>query len=420
MQRRLLRALLAVAIAGIAVLGAPLAVTVSRFLHDEATRRLESQAATIGFTVDDALEEGSPIPEASVRRLLTTGQRVTILAPGRERTVVDRGGANADLRARVRTSAGGQVILEGSDADVDARVHRAWGLVGALAAAGILAALVVAVIESRRLSRPLRALAGYSSRIGGGELAATTPAASGVAEIDEVGDALHGAAWRIAALLERERQFSSNASHQLRSPLTALRLRLEAMPGDDRNVVAAIDQVDRLDATIDQLLAFAREGRTGAADRVALEPLLDDEAARWRPLLDEAGRRLVVDGAAARDATARASRGALSQILDALVENARVHGGGTVTITARALPEHVVVSVEDEGSGVSDELAAHVFERSVSTGNGTGVGLSLARSLAEAEGGRLELDRRRPARFSLFLRRAADGAPGPSGGSDAA
>ncbi|HEX2850468.1 MAG TPA: HAMP domain-containing sensor histidine kinase [Acidimicrobiales bacterium] len=406
MQRRLLRALLAVAVAGVVVLGVPLAATVSRFLHDEAARRLEAQAALVGFTVDDAFEEGSPIPVASVRRLLSSGQRATIIAPDHTRTVVDRDTAPpGDLSVRITTADRGVVILDGTDENVDGRVHRAWLLVAGLALGGVLAAFVVAVVEARRLTRPLRALAGYSTRIGAGALAALPPRRSGVAEIDEVGEALHAAAARIAALLERERQFSANATHQLRTPLTALRLRLEAMSPAGPEVDAALAQVDRLDATIAELVAFAREGRAGGTETVELAPFLEGEAARWRPVLAAEGRALVIH--VPPRLRADVSPGALAQVLDVLVENARVHGAGAVTVSVRALGDHVVVSVGDEGAGVSDDLAARIFERSVTTGEGTGVGLALARALVEAEGGRLELEERRPARFAVFLRGAA-------------
>src|SRR5699024_3729170 len=140
----------------------------------------------------------------------------------------------------------------------------------------------------------------------------------------------------------------------------------------------------------------------GANEALVLRDVVAQQAEEWGPTFEQAGRALVVDV----DAGTRvlASPGGLAQVLATLIENSLKHGGGTTTVRSRGgTSGAVVVEVADEGEGVPDELAPHIFEREVTSGAGTGLGLALARDLAAADGGRLELAQRRPAVFALFL-----------------
>ena len=124
-------------------------------------------------------------------------------------------------------------------------------------------------------------------------------------------------------------------------------------------------------------------------------------AEEWRPALKAAGRSLklrVPDGLLARVTPTR-----IREAVGALVDNAIQHGGGTVTLSARVAESSILVEVADSGAGVPEELVPHVFDRGVSVGSSTGLGLALARALVEADGGRLELSRARPAMFTIFL-----------------
>ena len=212
-------------------------------------------------------------------------------------------------------------------------------------------------------------------------------------------------------MLQRERAFSADASHQLRTPLTSLRVTLEAAeldPEADRvaAIGTALDEVDRLDRTIEDLVALAREVSAGEP-HTDLVRVLSDFAADWRGRSEELGRPLdVVLPEDLREV--RASDRALRQILDVLVDNAIHHGAGTITVRARSARPGAVVEVTDTGAGIAGD-PARIFDRRVSNAGRSGIGLALARSLAEAEGGRLVLSASGPPEttFSVFL-------PGPT------
>lgn len=283
------------------------------------------------------------------------------------------------------------------------RVGVTWLGMSGLAAAAVAAAALLARRQSRRLADPLERLTVAAQTLGDGDFTVRAPAA-GIAEIDAAGAALNRTAERLGDLVGRERAFSADASHQLRTPLTGLRLRLETgLEGGDLRpaVVAALETADRLERTIDELIALARDEPT-ARTPADLPALLADAERTWRGSLVAAGRSLAVSSDPALPGT-RASAAATRQILDVLLANAVRHGGGAVTVTVRDADTAVAVDVVDEGDGVTipdDEL----FRRRADRASGHGIGLALARALAEAEGGRLVLARSGPRPvFTLLL-----------------
>jgi signal transduction histidine kinase len=281
----------------------------------------------------------------------------------------------------------GAVLAERSDDEAANDARGAWLVLGAVALGVIAAAALAAALLARRLAAPLERLAAAARRLGQGDFSVRTERA-GVPELDEVAAALDATATRLDELVQRERAFSADASHQLRTPLQALRIELEAVElrGDaPAEIKAAIAQVDRLNATIDTLLAVARD--TDRREAVTdLEMLLDQAELRWRGPLAGAGRPLRVR-LQAGPARAQASAPVVAEVLDVLLANAERHGDGAVTVSVQRRDGWLSVDVADEGDGFKD--AAHAFDRR--TGDGHGIGLALARSLAHAEGGRLSL-----------------------------
>jgi signal transduction histidine kinase len=291
---------------------------------------------------------------------------------------------------------------------------------GAASAAVIAVALVVAValaawlaaLVAARTARPVEELAEAAGRLGAGD---PRPLGRryGVAELDQVADGLDSSARRLSSLLAADRELAVDASHQLRTPLTALSMRLEEMiaAADDPDVVreegsAALAQAERLADVVTQLLSLspARRATAASAALTGIDEIIRQQVIEWEPAFRRARRKLVVIGA--RGLQAHVTPGGLAQILATLLDNALMHGGGTVTIQTSQNSRSVVIEVRDEGKGVPPDLVSRIFERSVSgRPEGTGLGLALARTMAAADGGRVVLVKPNPATFGVFLPR---------------
>jgi signal transduction histidine kinase len=287
-------------------------------------------------------------------------------------------------------------------------VHGFWLVVMATGAGALLVAAGLAFWQARRLARPLERLAEVSRRLGRGDLGARA-GVQGVREIDAVAGALDASADRIARLVEHERAFSSHVAHQLRSPLTALNMRLEEIaahpdPAVREEALAALAQSERLRRTTEDLLALARHGRAGPLEAVDLDAVVDDRLAAWDPTVAAAGRRLVRGGGWSPE-RAHSSAGAVEQAIDVLIENALRHGAGTITVTVSGGGEVVRLSVADEGPGPDPD--DDVFDRR--NGGAGGIGLPLARALIEAGGGRLTHAPGPPPTFEIVLPCAREG-----------
>ncbi len=294
------------------------------------------------------------------------------------------------------------------------RAAQLVGLLVLVAAAIIASTVLIAARQSRRLADPMIELAEAAERLGEGE-SRLEPMRSGIPEVDRVSDVLARSAQQVTRSLAAERDFAADASHQLRTPLTALLMRLEEISEtDDPQVVKeeagiAIAQVERLTRVVDDLLMRSRRSNDAPRPQVSLDSVIAALQREWQPAFEQARRSVRVHGE--RGLVVMATPVALSQVLSTLLENSLVHGRGTVDVQARRSGPSVVVEVSDQGDGVPANLAPHIFERSVSSGRGTstGLGLALARDLAESNGGRLDLISAQPARFALFLSEADQG-----------
>jgi len=266
------------------------------------------------------------------------------------------------------------------------------------------------MIQAKRLTRPLQELAGAADRLGSGD-ASPLGLRYGVPELDRVAEGLDGSAQRISELLAAEREFAADASHQLRTPLTALSMRLEEMiaaAGQPEVVqeegAAALLQTERLAEVVSQLLGRTHRSAGPPPGLVSVDDVIAQQVVEWDPAFRRRHRKLEVAGD--KNLTAHVTPAMLSQVIATLLDNALVHGAGSVVIRTSPTPKSVVIEVRDEGKGVPSDLAPRIFERNVSSRpGGTGLGLALARSIAEAEGGQVVLVRPRPAVFAVFLPR---------------
>jgi signal transduction histidine kinase len=273
------------------------------------------------------------------------------------------------------------------------------------AGAALAIAVLIGLWLSAVLARPLGRLRAAATRLGHGDFTVRAPR-SGIAETDAVANALDETAARLEDLVERERTFSAHASHQLRTPLTSLRLAVEtelAQPRPDSTTALheVLAEADRLEHTIDDLLLLARgTAERGPAD---LQVVVRAANERWRGLLAAAGRSLRVRASQDQTLETHASAAALGQILDVLLDNALKHGSGVVQLVLRpGSGGGTVIAVEDEGPGILGDPSG-VF--STSSQGGHGLGLPLAAALADAEGARLRLARSGPRPlFELALR----------------
>ena len=407
MQRRLLISTLAVAVVAVLLFGLPLAFVLSRLQVDGVRDQLVDEARSVARELQDQRSNGLPLTARTVARSLT-GRYVVVEEDGQPLVRVgQRPSSTHHLSASAKTT-DFQVTVEAPDSYAADKVYGGLLLVGSAALLAVAVAVLLALMQARRLARPLEELARAADRLGSG---AARPLGRryGVLELDRVAEGLDGSAQRITDLLSAERDFAVDASHQLRTPLTALSMRLEEMiaAADYPDVVreegaAALAQTERLTDVVSQLLGRARRSIAGAPALASVDEIVAQQVNEWEPAFRRVSRKLEVTGA--KGLQAYATPGGASQVIATLLDNALVHGAGAVTIRTSQTRRSVVVEVRDEGSGVPPELVPRIFERSVSgSPGGTGLGLALARTVAAADGGQVVLVRPRPAVFALFL-----------------
>ncbi|WP_433294576.1 sensor histidine kinase [Pseudonocardia sp. CA-142604] len=299
----------------------------------------------------------------------------------------------------------GAVRVATSRTAVMTRVALVWTGMATLAAVAVGVAWLVGRRQARRLAGPLEELAIAARSLGDGDFSVRTRR-GGIHEIDAVGAALDDTAVRLDDLLAREQAFSTDTSHQLRTPLAGLRLRLEAaleQPNRDPRpaIAASLADADRLETTINELLALARDSRRTGPDPVDLSALLEELTPEWRERLALQNRDLRVSFEGSGEEPL-GSTAAIRQVLAVLIDNAMTHGAGTVDVTVRDAPDAVAIDVSDEGSGIREPTDV-LFARRAERHSGNGIGLPLAHRLAQAEGGRLLLAGRTPPTFTLLL-----------------
>jgi signal transduction histidine kinase len=408
--RRVFIALVGVTALAVVLFAVPLGVVIARIDRDQAVLRLQRQATETAVLVPDDERFGAPItlgsapPGGQLAFYDPAGARLAGTGPDSADAVTHTAlsGAPSDadvdgqLVATVPVSDDQRVIgavrIAEPQAVVDSDVHRAWLALTLLGLATIAVASVVALLLSRRLARPWRQLEQRSRRLGDGDFTVSAEL-TGIGEIDRANAALDETSTRLAGLIERERQFSADASHQLRTPLTALGVIIEtelARPRSDPTIAlqSALNEVDRLARTIDSLLSAARDD-TRQRHALDLASVLRDAVDRWQDKAADRGRvlQLHVDDGLPRPV---ASQTVIEHIVDVLVSNALEHGRGMVTIGAYEIAATGVgVQVSDEGPLIDDVAA--LFRRRDANAAGHGIGLALASTLAAAEGGRLWL-----------------------------
>ncbi|GAB2693997.1 two-component system sensor histidine kinase DraK [Kitasatospora kifunensis] len=406
----MINSLLGVVLVVVVVFCAPLAVVEKKSIVDSAQDRVSAAAVRLLGLVETRLSAGEPVTGERIGAQVIEGDYAEIQIPGQALITIGTKPAGGNpLTATVPGASGETVTVEQSRSDVDHEVGHMLLLLGLVALLAVQAAVALAVWQARRLARPLTDLVETAERLGSGD-PRPRDRRYGVAELDRVAEVLDASAERIGRMLTAERRLAADASHQLRTPLTALSMRLEEItalahqPDTVREeATIALQQVERLTDVVQRLLTNQRDTHGPSAGGFELDEVIRQQREEWAATMRGAGRRLVIEGLAG--VVALGTPGTVSQVLATLIENSLMHGAGTVTLRVRPSGSSVVVEVQDEGSGVPAELGNRVFERAVSGRNSTGIGLAVARDLAEADGGRLELLSLRPPVFALFLNR---------------
>jgi signal transduction histidine kinase len=300
-----------------------------------------------------------------------------------------------------------------------------WLTLVLIAVAALAAAVLIGLGLSRWAARPLAVLDSAARKLGDGDLSARAAAGACPAEFRRLANTFNTMAGRLETLVHDNRAVIEDVSHQLRTPLAALRLRLDLLAQESAEAAdfaGALDEVARLSRLVDGLLAVARaENATPVAVAVQVEQVIGERIAAWAPVAAEQGIRLT--SPELPPVYAQIADGYLEQILDNLIANAvdAAGEGNRITVSAATIQQRVQVVVADDGPGMSQAEMDRAFRRfATGTAGGSGLGLAIVYRLASSSGGSarltttegggltvtVDLPRAAPARLSLAGRRA--------------
>lgn len=437
MRRQLLVTYLALAVAVLAALEIPLGVTYGHTQRTDLENRIKLDALTFATLAEDHLEQGSSQPSAALTRVANT----YATGPGGRVVVVDRSGTSVlDTGSAARRSFSSRpeiaLALSGTAASgtrhsstlgtdlmyvsvpvassgavhgavrvtyptsaLDQRVQRYWLLLAAIASVVLAAAALVGARLAHTVTSPLATLEDAAQAAGEGDLTARAPTDAGPPEIRALASRFNETVARLQIALRAQLDFVADASHQLRTPLASLRLRLENLehetpPLDHVQLEGALGEVERLSRLVDSLLALARADAAEATPMaVDLSALVTARLAAWDAQATEQGVRLV--SALPNELRAIATPSSLEQVLDNLLANAIAvaHEGTEVIVEGRSSDGWTELHVIDEGPGMTEAQRARAFDRFWREGahEGTGLGLAIAHRLVTADGGEIEL-----------------------------
>jgi signal transduction histidine kinase len=429
MRRRVLVAILSVTAIAIVLFGVPLAIVVERFVDDDATLRVERQAVLASrevptdfatgndpvelptnddgivfalYGADGALITGRGPSQADGATTLALGNQVVDVEIPRARVVAVPVAADERVIGVIRA--------EQSTAASDARTRQILALLGGLALGVIAIGAAIGWILAGRLTRPVRLLRDAAVQLGDGDFTIAVPR-SRVPELDEAALAMTATALRLDDLVTRERAFSADASHQLRTPLAGLRAAIETeleFPRPDSTIVLheAISDIDRLERTITELLTIARTSKI-ATSPVTLADVLADVESMWQRRFTEANRALTI-APARYTPNVKGNTPMLQHAIDVLLDNALRHGAGEVCINHHISDDTVTVTISDNGHGFASGTEPPAdLDSSNTLGSLHGLGLPLAQRLIDAMPGRLTITHSGPnPRIDIVLQRA--------------
>ena len=329
------------------------------------------------------------------------GQVSAVLRHGR--AVVTQVQDQLRVAAPVETTPGrppvGVVVLARSTDELNERLRVLWTWLIGIAAAGLAAGALIAVGFARWVGRPLSALDAAAQRLGGDALDTRAVTGQGPPEVRRLASTFNSMAGRLEALVHGHRATMADVSHQLRTPLAALRLRLDVLaqdadPATATELADAQEEIARLSRLVDGLLAVARaENVVTEPVVVAVADVLRDRVAAWAPVADERAVALALPDPGPLQASL--GDGHLEQILDNLLANAldAVPAGGHVRVSAEPGERGIRIVVADTGPGMTQAQRDAAFRRFASTSGGTGLGLAIVHRLVTSNGGSAALSK---------------------------
>ena len=288
----------------------------------------------------------------------------------------------------------GAVRITRSMADVNANVRRTLLALLAIGGAGLLAGLVLAFVLASSLARPLAKLTAAAARLARGDLSARVGPVTGAKEIEGLAHSFDEMAEEVEGSAQAQREFVANASHQLRTPLTGMKLRLESAierANDDdmrSQLTAANQEVDRLALTVNRLLLLGQRAESDAAATADIGDAARRAIERWEARGESMGATLRLQG---EGGAVTIEPTDLDQIFDNLLDNAIAHASGPIDVRMSRRDATARFSVQDRGPGISPGDLPHVTQRFYrgrgAAPGGSGLGLAVVRELAERWGG---------------------------------
>jgi signal transduction histidine kinase len=411
MRERLIAAFVLVAVFILLVSSIARAYALKDLVERTEALKVEQSVALVSIVLAERQQNDETINSAYLRTLLGPEERARYTSPDGSRVSASTSDfpKNAASNAVSHTSpigGGGSVTLYRAQHLFDEAISDALLPVVLLGLFLVALAALLGYFAARWIARPFQELARIARDLGRGRFDVHVPRFS-MPEADTVGRALETSASQLQALVVREREFASNASHQLRTPITALRLELEDLslwketpPQIAEQLHRAMRELDRLSASVTNLLELARGRRVGVTTDFDVCELVEEAVVRWEGTANTQNRR--VSAIRSNPLRLRLAPGPIEQILDVLVDNALRHGIGTVSLDVSEFEEHVRVRVSDEGqvnlTDVVFRRGDHDAESEVAV-----IGLAVASEIAAALGGHLTLDRGSTTSFSLML-----------------
>ena len=432
MNRRLIRSYILLVAVAILLFTVPVAFTLTNQLRDDTELSVKREATTMALllasrdeascgaltrmaeayafetkdkvqvTTTDRCAADVPRPEgdAALTKALEKGESTTDWGSdfiwGRNLVIT--------VPAKQDDQVVGAVRIVYSTSHLTHRLWTIWGFRAGLAVAVLGVAALIGAVAARRITAPLRELNGMASKFSDGDLTARSPV-TGPPETQTLARTLNQGAERLDTLVASQRIFVADASHQLRTPLTALRLSLDNIADgvDDEFVREDVEQataeVVRMSRLVNGLLVLARaEAKVTAAEPLSLPDIVQERLSVWRPAADERGVTITLGGSADGRPSVLASPGHLDQVLDNVLSNALEVSpdSGTITVRVETAGDEVVLSVLDEGPGMSDAEKSRAFDRfwrgqGLTGRSGSGLGLAVVKQLVTDDGGTVAL-----------------------------